>query len=282
MSKIITAMLISIALVAGLVGWLIVGDGVSPRTISSAAKTPGGGASDSPKSEEDLRIYCAASNLAVMERIRQDYEQSTGTTISVQYGPSQSLLAQLQLTQTGDLYLPADDSYLVLAEDAGLLSLRLPIATMQVGLAVKRGNPKRIADFPALLTNEIRVGQANPDAAAVGMLTRACLLPSGKWSRLADATTAFRGTVAEVANDVHVGAADVGIVYDAVLHSYPDLEFVAIEALRPAKAQVAIGILKSSRAPDQALDFARYLTAPDRGLKVYAEHGFYVAEQVLK
>jgi molybdate transport system substrate-binding protein len=68
----------------------------------------------------------------------------------------------------------------------------------------------------------------------------------------------------------------VGIVYDAALHSYPDLEFIPIAELQGARSQVSVGVLKSSANPSAALDFARFITATNRGLQQYAKHGFWV------
>ena len=119
--------------------------------------------------------------------------------------------------------------------------------------------------------------QANPDAAAIGKITRETLQATGDWEPLEKATTAYRTTVSDVANDIVVGAADAGIVYDAVLHTYPKLEAVSIAELEPAVSQVALGVIASSDQPAAALHFARYVAAKDRGLKRYAEHGFQIA-----
>ena len=81
----------------------------------------------------------------------------------------------------------------------------------------------------------------------------------------------------EVANDIVVGAADAGIVYDAVLHTYPDLQFVELPELASAASQVSIGVIATTKQPQAALHFARYVSARDRGLKHYAEHGFHVS-----
>ena len=233
---------------------------------------------DGGEAPSELHVYCAASNQAVLEPICKAYEELTGIRIDVEYGPSQTLLARLELTGKGDLYLPADDSFLETAKEKGLVQEVLKIAKMQAGLAVKKGNPKNLTTLEQLTSGDIRLVQANPEAAAVAKLTRQILLESDLWQSLADATTAFRGTVTEVAADVQVGAADAGIVYDVVLHSYDELEFVPLQALEKATSQLSLGVLASSEAPTAALHFARFVTARDRGLKTYEEHGFQVID----
>lgn len=236
---------------------------------------PGGSVSNS---NESLVVYCAVSNKGVLEAIRGDYEREYDTQLQIQYGPSQTLLASLQLSGTGDLYLPADDSYLDLAREQQLLDGEYSVARMRAVLAVAKGNPKRITSFSDLLRPDVRIAQASPDATAIGTLTRKALLASNRWDELHSHTSVFKTTVNDVANDVKIGAVDAGIVFDAVLHDYPTLEAVRLSELGPIEARVALATLKSSEQSSKAAHFARYLTARDKGLLRYREFGFQPIE----
>ena len=270
MSKSVSALLVSLVLLVGLI-WMVAGSGSRPETTN-----PNGDAGGDD-SQIEITLYCAASNRAVMEEIRKDYEEETGRKVTIQYGPSQTLLSQLEIAQTGDLYLPADDSFLGMGKEKKLIREELSVARMQAGLAVPAGNPQNIETLADAIAKKVRIVQANPEAAAVAKLTKQVLSNTGTWTTLDQATTAYRTTVTDVANDLLVGAADAGIVYDAVLHTYPKLEFVAIPELQPAASLIALGVLEFSSQPTAALHFARYVTARDRGLKHYSEHGFQVA-----
>ena len=227
---------------------------------------------------EPLVLFCAASNRAVMEAIRADYETEFGRSVQIQYGPSQALLSSIEVSGSGDLFLPADDSFLKIAAEKKLIAEQIPIARMRAVIAVRKGNPKAIATLADLLKSDVRLVQASPDAAAIGKVTRETLRSAGLWESLDKATIAYRTTVTDVANDLIVGAADAGIVYDAVLHSYPDLEAIRVPELESAVSQVSIAVIAASKQPMEALHFARYLADKDKGLKQYAEHGFQVAD----
>lgn len=231
---------------------------------------PGGGG----VSDDSLMVFCAASNRAVMESVKAAYEKEYGGRIDIQYGPSQTLLTSLGVVGQGDLFLPADDSFLEMATNDGLVTEVLPIARMQGVVAVKRGNPRSIKTFKDLLRDDVRLVQANPDAAAIGKVTRRELTKTSQWDELEKATVATRTTVTDVANDLLVDAADAGIVYDAVLQTYPDLDYVELPELAGTGSQVSVGVISASKQPSAALHFARYLSAQDRGLKHYAKHGF--------
>jgi len=227
---------------------------------------------------QPLTIFCAASNKSVVEAVRRDYEQAYKTPLQIQYGPSQTLLASIEVAGTGDLYLPADDSYLAAAKQKSLTAEVFPLARMRAVVAVPKGNPKKIAKLGDLLQPGMRLAQAGVEATAIGKLTHDALVKSGDWKALNERTTVYKTTVNEVANDVKIGAVDAGIVFDAVLHDYDTLEGIAIPELKPVEAHVATAVLKSSRQPRQAIHFARYLAARDKGLVRYREFGFEPVE----
>ncbi|MEX2113850.1 MAG: substrate-binding domain-containing protein [Pirellulales bacterium] len=230
------------------------------------------------KPSTPLVIFCAASNQPVLEAIRRDYEQEYGTPLHIQYGSSQTLLAGLEVSGTGDLYLPADDSYLTVARERHLTAEVFPLARMKAIVAVAKGNPKKIDKWDDLLRADVRIAQAAPDSTAIGKLTRAVLAADGRWDALDDHTTVYKTTVNEVANDVKVGAVDAGIVFDAVLTNYDTVDAVTMPELEAVQAQIALAVLKSSRQPQQALHFARYLSARDKGMLRYRQFGFVPAE----
>jgi ABC-type molybdate transport system substrate-binding protein len=213
-----------------------------------------------------------------MEAVRADYEQAYRTKLQIQYGPSQTLLASAEVSATGDLYLPADDSYIEAARKKGMAREVFPLATMQAVVAVKKGNPEQIAKWEDLLRADVRVAQASTEASAIGKLTHETLAADRRWDPLAARTTVYKTTVNEVANDVKVGSVDAGIVFDAVLHDYPELEAVKLPELEKIEAEVAATVLKSSRDPRRALHFARFLSARDKGLVRYGERGFQPVE----
>jgi len=230
-----------------------------------------------PSSTDSIRpilVYCAAANRAAVEDIIARYRQEFDREVTLEFGASQTLLSRCEIAGNGDLFVPADDSFIDIADEKGLVNERIPIASMKCVLAVAKGNPKKITGLADLLAGTLRVVQADPDATAVGKVTRQSLLSRGLWNELHQVTSAYRGTVADVANDVQIGAADVGIVYDAVLGSFPQLEAIEIAELETAVSQVEIGVLTSSKNSAAALHLARFLSAADRGLISFQEKGF--------
>jgi molybdate transport system substrate-binding protein len=232
--------------------------------------------SSSAGGKDGLLLYCAASNKGVIETIRKDYEAKYGLPLQIQYGPSQALLAAIEVTQHGDLFLPADDSYLEIAKQKQLVGDLFPLGKMQAVVVVPKGNPKGIKKLEDMLRVDVRVAQADADAAAIGKITREHLKNHDLWDQLEKHTRVFTTTVTEVANNVKVGAVDTGIVYDVVLHDYPDLEAVHIPELAGLQSQVTLAVLKTSRRAEKALELAKYIASAEGGLVHYRAYGFEI------
>lgn len=245
-----------------------------PPTTDASGSSPQQGSSANGKPQEALMLYCAASNRSVIEAIIAQYKAECGRDVQVQFGPSQTLLTSLEVSGKGDLFLPADSSYIDMAKEKNLVAEVLPLAKMNAVVAVAKGNPKNIQSFDDLLKPEIKLVQANPDAAAIGKVVREKMQSQGLWDQLSKATVAFRMTVNDAANDVALGAADAAIVYDAVLHGNSKVDAIKIKELDGATSDVCLAVAKSTTQAPDALHFARYASANDRGLKHYASGGF--------
>lgn len=243
-------------------------------TLASLAACKPGAPSSSSKAP--LLVHCAASLKAPVEAIARDYEKEEGVTVRLQFGASQTLLAGVEVSKTGDLYLPADDSYLVPAKDKGLVTTTIPIATQTAVLVVKKGNAKAVKSLADLQRAEVRLAIANPDAAAIGKLLRAEL--GDTWKALAAKAVLTGATVTEAANAVKVDSADAAFIWDAMLPQYPDFEAVTAPELSKVQAEVAVGLLTCASESAAAMRFARYLAAKDKGLPVFQKQGFAVAD----
>ena len=225
-----------------------------------------------------LTLYCAAGVKPPVEQAAAQYADEYGVKIYLQYGGSGTLLSNLQISQKGDLYLAADESYLELAAQKNLAAEAIRLARLSPVIAVPEGNPKGVQSLDDLERSDLRVALANPEAAAIGRLMRDGLKESGRWERLQKAATTMFPTVTEIANALRIGSADAGVIWDATANQYPQLETVADPELEPLKNRISIGVLSFSERPTEALRFARYLSARGKGLPHFTQHGYAAVE----
>jgi len=229
-----------------------------------------------------LVLYCAAGVNPPVAEVVKDYQDQLGVTVSVQYGGSGTLLSNLRVAQTGDLYLAADASYIQIARTQGLIAETIPLAIQRPVIAAAKGNPKKIQSAQDLLREDVRVALGNPDAASIGKQTETALRKAGLWENLKQAVQSrgvFKPTVNDVANDVKIGTVDAGVVWDSTAKQYPELEIVTpLTEDSGFVMEITVAVLRSSRQPTAALRFARYLSARDKGGKVFERHHYTVVE----
>lgn len=248
--------------------------GISLRLLFRLDDRPRG---DPAKGENPITLHAAAGLSRPVQRVVEAYLRETGRQVNVNFGGSGTLLSGLRVAGRGDLYLAGDEQYIHNAREYGLIREEFPLAVMTPVIAVKAGNPKNIRGFADLLREDVRVALGDPRAAAVGVLSRTMLEETGHWDAVEAAVTArgvFRPTVNGLATDVATGPIDAAIVFDAVANQFDRLETLAIPGVEKHRSRVTLGVLSASEQPAAALHFARYLSAADRGAKIFTEEGF--------
>jgi ABC-type molybdate transport system substrate-binding protein len=230
-----------------------------------------------PQPEGELVLFCGAGLLKPVQAISAQYEEEYGTKVRIEPGGSGTLLSKLRVTpNAADLYLAAEESYVLQARSLGLVAEILPAARQHAVIGVKRGNPLKIAAPADLLRSEVRVVVPNPELAAVGRSIQRALAGTGVWERLVERTrqssakVSLVGTVTEAAQAVKIGAADAAVIWDATARQF-GIDFVEVPALaKKTLEQLHLAVVAATERPTQALHFARYLTARDRGQPLWA------------
>ena len=244
------------------------------------------------QSHRPILLLAAAGLREPIEEIARRYEAEYGVKVDIQFGGSNSLLSQIQVDRisTPDLLLVSDASYTQQAVEKSLAKETLSIAIQRPCVIVRKDATIEIRTVDDLIAPGRRLSIGNPDQAAIGKAVREALqrIPaadgSNQWLRLESSVSqygVFKPTVNEVANDVRIGAVDAGIVWNATVSSpaYKDtLRVIELPELASQSEMVSMAVLSSSQQPTEALKFARYVSARDRGLEVFRSHGLEVQE----
>ena len=207
-----------------------------------------------------------------MEAVSAEYLRETGERVEMEFGDSGRLLGQVAIRPDGDLFLPADDSYVRIAEEKGLVERSIPLCRMHAVVLCRPG--VAVASIADMVKPGLRLGIANPDRAAIGKVVRDHLTAQGKWGALAARIDVQHFNVTDAANAVQLGSRDATFVWDAVALNYPDLPTVRLAELEGAIGRVELAVLRGSPNPDAAARFARYVGSSDRGLSFLSKAGF--------
>jgi len=233
---------------------------------------------DVGRSSESLTIYYASGVRRPVEEIIAAYGREYSVEIQTQSAGSGELVGSIKASGRGDLFLAADVSYLQRLQAAAdnerqFVDQILPVAYQRPVVAVRRGNPMQIGGLDDLMQRDVKVSLADPDVAAIGHVVRE-RLDADDWNAVWEHKAVARANVNMVANDVVVGAAHAGIVWDATASQYSQLETIELTEFADDENRIAIGVLTTSENPDLALHFARFLAAGNRGLARFREHGY--------
>ena len=82
-----------------------------------------------------------------------------------------------------------------------------------------------------------------------------------------------------MAADLQVGAADVGIVWDAMLKQLPAFKELPLAELSGVTAHVVVGVVAKSKHLDAARQLADYIAAGDNGQHFFQQAGFAPAAE---
>jgi len=233
------------------------------------------GCNDSSKpaaSQPTLTVFCAAGLKKPVEAIAAKYREDFGVEVQLQYGGTGTLLSQIRIAQRGDLFLSADDAGIADARKSDSIREVIPCVRQRPVIAVRAGNPKKIATFADLARDDVKLALANPEAAAIGRSVRAAL--AEKYEPLAKHATVQKPTVTEIAADLSLGAVDAAILWDSTVPQFKDIEAVEAAELSGITENANAAVLTACQDSVAALRFARYLAAPEKGGAIFQQQGF--------
>ena len=125
----------------------------------------------SKEEQKTITVFAGAASKPALEEAAQAFESETGTKVYFNFGGSGTVLSQMKLAKSGDLYIPGSPDYMVTAERDGVVeseSIKI-IAYLIPAILVQEGNPKNIQALSDLAKPGIKVGIGNPEAVCVGL-----------------------------------------------------------------------------------------------------------------
>lgn len=224
-------------------------------------------AGDQPPERGRLLVYCAAGFREPMRELADRYEEKYGTKILLQFGGSGALASQLQVAG-GDLYFPADESYL----ETIALKEALPVVRLTAGLVVQEGNPKGLGSLRDLGREGIRISLAE-ESASIGKLTWQALEDEGVLEMVQPNVVVTKPTVTGIVSDVATGAVDAALAWDAVSSGFAGVEWISLPEFSKRAKRASIGVLEESGNAEGALHFARYVVS-GKSREVFEEMGY--------
>ena len=115
-----------------------------------------------------LTVHAGAGIRPPLDELGALFEKKTGVKIEYNYKGSGCLLADICLSQRGDVYIPGELFYVKQAQERGFIETSRLVAQMSTVVIVQKGNPKRIMGLKDLTREGLRIGLGDPKAVAAG------------------------------------------------------------------------------------------------------------------
>jgi molybdate transport system substrate-binding protein len=125
----------------------------------------------SPLSGKEISVFAGSASKPALDEAAFVFEKQTGVKVFLTYGGSGTVLSQMELSKTGDLYIPGSPDYLVKAESKKITdpaSTKI-VAYLIPAINVQPGNPRNILSFSDLAKSGVKVGIGNPTTVCVGL-----------------------------------------------------------------------------------------------------------------
>lgn len=232
-----------------------------------------------------IELFAGSASKPALEETTQRFEAVTGCRVWLQFGGSGRMLAQMQVTRRGDIYVPGSSDFMEQAKRRGLVRPETEriVAFLIVAINVQKGNPKHIKSIKDLARPGIRIGLARPDVVCVGLYAVETLMKAGLWERVRPNIATYAESCAKTAQLVSLGAVDAIVGWRIFQYWNPTrIETVLLKPDRlPRIGYIPIAVSTFCRDRELADRFISFLCS-DSGQAIFRKWGYLTTEREVR
>lgn len=238
-----------------------------------------------PLAVETLTCFIGSVTKPVMEEMIKIYNEKTGTEIVAQYGGSGTLLSQMKLSQTGDIYLAGSPDFMEKAKNEKLVdstSIKI-VAYLIPAINVQKGNPKKIHSLRDLAGEDVQLVIANPQTVCVGLYAVEIFEANKLTSLIKPRIKSYTESCEKTANLIALGGADAVMGWEVFAHWAPDkIETIFLKPEEiPRISYIPIAISTFAKNKKLAEDFVNFIVSPG-GRQKFKDRGYITEEQAAR
>ena len=228
-----------------------------------------------------ITAFVGSASKPPMEEAARAFQEKTGIQVYLNFGGSGTLLSQIELSKTGDLYIPGSPDYMVKAEKKNVIepdSVK-KIAYLIPVIAVQRGNPENIQSLSDLAKPGLEVGIGNPEAVCVGLYAVEILDFNHLLADVGKNIIVHAKSCEDTATLLSLKSVDAVIGWDVFQHWDPDnidIVYLSPEQL-PRIAYIPAAITKFTQDAASAQRFLDFLVSPE-GQSIFQKWGYITTE----
>jgi molybdate transport system substrate-binding protein len=223
-----------------------------------------------------LFAYVGAGIKEPVIALVDEYQKKTGVKVEMTFNNMGSLLSQLQLSKSGDLFIPGGMPFVQKATAAGLIAeTSKPMAYHVPVIVVPKGNPGGIATIRDLARPGVKLVLPDRKATALGISAFKVFDKLGISSAVETNVLSYAETPEKVLIALKMGQGDAGIAdFSATTRDRDVFDIIDIDASINEVEKIPCAALSCSANKDAAHAFM--LFAEKEGPAFFAKYGFRV------
>ena len=221
---------------------------------------------------EPLVVLCGNSFEPPVKALVEMYEKETGRKVEMSLGGSETLLPQVKLKAAGDVFV-THTPFQQETRDAGALLREVVVGFQAPVLVVRRGNPLSVIGFADLAAPGLRVVLPDPDYSTCGKMVLKRLEEAGiKDAVLENVGNQLVRDHAMVGNQLKLGAADAGIMWNGVANIFKDDLIIISDPYAYEEIKLSVMGLSYSKNQEQLEQFLDFVE--EYGPQVFKDFGY--------
>jgi molybdate transport system substrate-binding protein len=228
-----------------------------------------------------VTVFAGSASKPPLEEAAQAFEKQTGIHVYTNYGGSGTMLSQMELSRTGDIYLPGSQDYMARAENKNLIDTASvkKLAYLVPVIAVQHGNPQNIKSLADLARPGIKVGIGNPESVCLGLYAIEILNSNKLLADVGKNIIVNAESCEKTATLISLKSVDAVIGWD-VFHQWEpdniDVVYLAPGQL-PRLAYIPVAVSSFTADKASATKFIDFLVS-SKGQQIFQKWGYITSE----
>ena len=230
---------------------------------------------------KSITIFCGSASKPAMEEAAQLFEEETGIKVYLNFSGSGTMLAQMKVSESGDLYIPGSPDYMAMAEKDGVVEpdTVVIISYLVPAILVPAGNPLNIRELTDLSSPGVEIGIGNPEAVCVGLYAYEILEYNDLLEPVKPNIVTHAESCSKTATLVALKSVDAIIGWRVFSEWHDTIDVVYLEPEQiPRLSYIPGAISTYAEDKESAGKFLEFLTST-RGQDIFKKHGYLATEE---
>jgi molybdate transport system substrate-binding protein len=229
---------------------------------------------------KSITAFCGSASKPALEEVAAAFEEETGIKVYLNFSGSGTMLSQMEISQSGDLYIPGSPDYMAMAEADGAIELGTVriVSYLVPAILVPKGNPGNIQGLSDLARPGVKVGIGNPEAVCVGLYAVEMLEYNGLLEEVRPNIVTHAESCAKTASLVALGSVDaiIGWRVFSAWHDTVDAVYLEPEQI-PRLSYVPAAVSTYAQDKESSARFIDFLVS-EKGQAIFKKHGYLATE----